>query len=61
MNTNMTGFSWFSKSLHPCDLDDSRLSIGRSKSLDPEPEGRDGAIALYGSNVCHTADKLSRK
>ena len=28
MNTNMTGFRWFSKkSLHPCNLDESSLSI----------------------------------
>ena len=30
MNTNMTGFRWFS-SLHPCALDKSSLSIGRVK------------------------------
>ena len=30
MNTNMTGFGWFiRKSLHPCALDKSSLSIGR--------------------------------
>ena len=29
MNTNMTGFRWFSKTLHPGSLDKSRLSIGR--------------------------------
>ena len=29
MNTNMTGFRWFQKSLRPCSLDESRLSIGR--------------------------------
>ena len=31
MNTNMTGFSWFSKSLRPCALDESSLSIGKVK------------------------------
>ena len=25
----MTGFKWFSKTLHPCALDESSLSIGR--------------------------------
>ena len=29
MSTNMTGFRWFQKSLHPCPLDKSSLSIGR--------------------------------
>ena len=29
MNTNMTGFRFFQKSLHPCALDESSLSIGR--------------------------------
>ena len=29
MNTNMTGLRWFSKTLHPCTLDESSLSIGR--------------------------------
>ena len=28
MNTNITGFRWFSKSLRPCALDESSLSIG---------------------------------
>ena len=27
MNTNMTGFRWFSKSLRPCALDEISLSI----------------------------------
>ena len=31
MNTNMTGFRWFQKYLHPCALDKSSLSIGRVK------------------------------
>ena len=31
MNTNMTGFRWFKKSLHPYALDESSLSIGRIK------------------------------
>ena len=30
-NTNITRFRWFSKSLHPCALDESSLSIGRVK------------------------------
>ena len=29
MNTKMTGFRGFKKSLHPCALDESSLSIGR--------------------------------
>ena len=29
MNTNMMGFRWFSKTLHPCTSDISSLSIGR--------------------------------
>ena len=33
MNTNMTGFRWLSKSLHPCALDESSLSIGRVNNL----------------------------
>ena len=33
MNTNMTGFKWFSKSLHPCALGESSLTIGRVKGL----------------------------
>ena len=33
MNTNMTGFGWFSKSLHRCALDKSSLLIGSVKSL----------------------------
>ena len=28
MNTNITGFRWFSKSLHPCALDESPCRIG---------------------------------
>ena len=31
MNTKMTGFRWFSKTLHPCALDENNLSIGRVK------------------------------
>ena len=31
MNTNMTGFIWLQKYLHPCALDESSLSIGRVK------------------------------
>ena len=31
MNTNMTGFRWFSKTLHPCVLDENTLSIIRVK------------------------------
>ena len=31
MNTNMTGFGWFSKIFAPCALDESSLSIGRSR------------------------------
>ena len=32
MNTNMTGFRWFSKNLHPCALVESILyNIGRVK------------------------------
>ena len=34
MNTNMTGFRWFSKELRPRLLDGSSLSIGRIKSKD---------------------------
>ena len=33
MNINMTGFRWFSKSLHPCALDESSLSIGRVNNV----------------------------
>ena len=33
MNTNMTGFRWFSKSLCTCALDESSLSTGRVKVL----------------------------
>ena len=33
MNTNMTGFRWFSTSLRPCALDKSSLSIGRVKEI----------------------------
>ena len=33
MNTNMTGFRWFSKIFAPLCLDKSSLSIGRIKSL----------------------------
>ena len=29
MNTNMTGFIWFSKGLRSCALEESNLSIGR--------------------------------
>ena len=32
MNTNMTGFRWFSKILNPCALDESSLFIGRVNS-----------------------------
>ena len=32
MNTNMTGFRWFSKSLHPCAGDEGSLIIRRVKS-----------------------------
>ena len=31
MNTNMTGFRWYQKSLHPYAIDESSLSIGRVK------------------------------
>ena len=32
MNTNITGFRWFKKSLHPCSLEElSSLRIGRDK------------------------------
>ena len=31
MNTNMTGFRKLKKTLHPCALDECRLSIGRVK------------------------------
>ena len=31
MDTNMTGFGWSSKSLHPCALGHISLSIGRVK------------------------------
>ena len=33
MNTNMTGLNVFQRSLHPCGLDESSLSIGRVKEL----------------------------
>ena len=33
MNTNMAGFRCFQKSLHPCALDESNLSIGRDKPI----------------------------
>ena len=29
----LTDYRWFSKYLHPCSLDESRLSIGRIKKL----------------------------
>ena len=32
MNTNMTGFRWFSKYLRRCALDESSISIGRAKN-----------------------------
>ena len=36
MNTNMTGFRWFSF-VHHCDFDESCLSIGRVKRIiDPQ-------------------------
>ena len=35
MNTNMKGFEWFLKSLHPCALDESSVIIGRVKILAP--------------------------
>ena len=31
INTNMTGFRWFQKTLHSYSVDESRLSIGRVK------------------------------
>ena len=35
MNTNMTGFGWFSKKyLRPCALDEGSLSIKRVKQSD---------------------------
>ena len=34
MNTNMAGFRWFSKSLPPCALGESSLSIGKVKDFD---------------------------
>ena len=33
MNTNMTGFKCFQKSLCPCALDESSLNIGRVKMV----------------------------
>ena len=33
MNTNMTRLRWIQKSLHPCALDKSSLSIGRVNIL----------------------------
>ena len=33
MNTNMTGFRWFSKIVHPCALEESSLSIERVNQL----------------------------
>ena len=32
MNTNMTGFGWFSKTLHPFPLGESSLSIGSAEN-----------------------------
>ena len=44
MNTNMTGFRWFSqKSLSLCALDENSLSIGRVKNI--EVHGRSMGIA----------------
>ena len=37
MNTNMTGFGWLSKTLRPCALDQSSLSIGRDNNSDANP------------------------
>ena len=34
MNTNMTGFRWFSKTLRPCALYESSLSIERVNTFD---------------------------
>ena len=33
MNTNMTGFRWFSIFLHPCAMDEISLSIGGIKEI----------------------------
>ena len=37
MNTNMTGFRWFSKNFHACALDENSLSIRRVKEHDTAP------------------------
>ena len=37
MDTNKTGFWWFSKSLRPCALDESSFKIQRVKSLHSHP------------------------
>ena len=33
MNTNMTGFRWLSKTLHPCALDEISLRIGNVERI----------------------------
>ena len=41
INTNMTGFGWFSETLVPCALDENNLSIGRvnPQTLRVSPDG----------------------
>ena len=43
MNTNMTGFRWFSNILRPCALDESSLSIGR---VNEQPAAAEGCQAF---------------
>ena len=53
MNTNMTGFRWFSRCLHPCALEESSLSIGRvNLSTGPSLAG------LWGSFLTSTLISL---
>ena len=46
MHTNMTGLDGYLKSLHPCTLDESSLSIGRVKYLVKWPVLQQGLISL---------------
>ena len=51
MNTNMAGLRWFSKSLCPCSLDKSSLSIGRVKGNDLQSKLTGGIILASGVPV----------
>ena len=47
MNTNVTGFRWFSKILLPCALDESSLSIGRVTSNESSYCADDVKIGIW--------------